>query len=300
MLSKTFGLKTAFFSLVLVFLALPACAAEPKLKAGALRYERSDREFVAAVVLDEASGETLYSYQANKVWPAASLSKLMSALVTVDHHQPWTSIYATKRADEVGGGSLVVPVGSTMSVKDMFFSSIVGSANNTTMSLARLSGLGTAGFVKHMNATAKQMGLKHTSFVEPTGLSEKNVTCAADMAKIVQAAFSNKTIQTAASTRVYNFNIRNRSLKKSVKNTNRLLTTDSGVNVLGGKTGYIVEADYNFVLKAADSVGGRRIIVVVLGAPTKEGSFNAGRSLANWAWRAYSWQSGSVLATSAK
>ncbi len=261
----------------------------PVLKTNAADYSRSSGQFAGAVVMDAASGKVLYSYQPEKVWPAASLSKLMSALVTVQHHQPWTAIYATKQADEVGGGSLVVPVGSTMSIKDMFYSSIVGSANNTTMSLARLSGLGMKGFVKQMNATAKKLGLEHSSFVEPTGLNEKNVTSALDMAKIVKAAFANSTIRKAASTKLYSFKIRNHKITKNVKSTNHLLTLESDVNVIGGKTGFIYESDYNFALEAADASGKHQLVVVVLGAPAKQSSFNSAKSLANWAWDAYAW-----------
>jgi len=264
-------------------------AAGPVFRSGAMDYERSDDQFVGAVVIDAQTGKTLYAYQAKKQWPAASLSKLMSALVILEHHPAWNKIVATAKEDEVGGGRLAVSVGSKMTVQDMFYSSIVGSANNTTMSLARLSGLGKAGFVKQMNAKAKALGLKNTSFREPTGLDEHNVTTAEEMAKLAQTAFSKLTIRRAASTPAYKFAIRNSKVVKTVKNTNHLLTMDDEVWVIGGKTGYIDEARYNLAVQMRPMKGGPQLVVVVLGAPTKNGSFASAKSLAKWAWQAYSW-----------
>lgn len=261
------------------------------MRSGAMAYERSDDEFVSAVVVDVQSGKRLYGYQAQKVWPAASLSKLMSALVVLEHHPAWGKTVSTAKADEVGGGSLVVKVGSKMTVRDMFYSSIVGSANNTTMSLARLSGLGRAGFVKQMNAKAKSLGLKNTKFAEPTGLSEKNVTTAEDMAKLAKAAFSQLLIRRAASTMAYRFTVTNPTVVKTVKNTNRLLTDDDDLWVIGGKTGFIYESRYNLAVQMRPMAGGPQLMVVVMGAPTKASSFDSAKSLATWAWRAYAWPS---------
>jgi len=277
--------------------AVPAVqAAGPVLRSGGMTYERSDDEFVSAVVIDAKTGKRLYGYQPQKVWPAASLSKLMSALVVLDHHPAWNKVVSTVRSDEVGGGSLAVKVGSRMTVQDMFYASIVGSANNTTMSLARLSGLGKAGFVKHMNAKAKELGLKNTKFEEPTGLNENNVTTAEEMAKLAQTAFSKSMIRRAASTMAYRFTVTNPTVVKTVKNTNRLLTYDDDVWVIGGKTGFIYEARYNLAVQMRPMDGGPQLMVVVLGAPTKNSSFDSAKSLANWAWRAYAWPSDQIAA----
>jgi D-alanyl-D-alanine endopeptidase (penicillin-binding protein 7) len=264
-------------------------AAEPVMRSGAMNYERADDEFAAAIVVDAATGKRLYGYQTQKKWPAASLTKLMSAMVVMDYHQPWSKIVATAKADEVGGGSLVVKVGSKMKVQDMFYASIVGSANNTTMSLARLSGLGVSGFVKKMNAKAKALGLKNTAFVEPTGLDEKNVTTAEEMAKLAQTAFTFPMIRRAAATMSYKFTVTNPNVTKTVKNTNQLLTLDEEVWVIGGKTGFIYESRYNLAVQMRPMAGGPQLVVVVLGSPTKKDSFASAKSLAKWAWRAYAW-----------
>ncbi len=299
-LAQAVALFLGSIGLFLVAMPADAAAFEPTLKNNASHYSRADAEFAGAIVIDVQSGGVLYSYQASKKWPAASLSKLMAALVTLDHHQPWGKTVALLKQDEVGGGRLAVKAGSLMTVQDMFYSSIVGSANNTTMSLARLSGLGMKGYVKEMNAKAKAMGLKSTSFVEPTGLSEKNVTTAEEMAKIAKTAFSNLTIRRAATTMAYKFTIANPRVVHTVRNTNHLLTKDDDLWVMGGKTGYIDEAMYNFVVQMRPMDGGPQLLVVVLGAPTKNASFASAKSLANWAWKAYDWNSPQTVAISTK
>ena len=274
-------------------------AKEPVLKPAVAEYPRKADEFKGAIVLDAKTGAILYSYQPDIQWPAASLSKLTAALVTVNHHQPWNKTVSLLKQDEVGGGRLAVKAGSRMTVQDMFYSSIVGSANNTTMSLARLSGLGVKGFVKQMNAEAKALGLKYTKFNEPTGLDAGNVTTPREMSKIALTAFSTPEIRKAASTTAYKFTITNPKFVHTVRNTDHLLTMDDDVWVIGGKTGYIDEAMYNFVVQMRPMDGGPQVLVVVMGAPTKNGSFASAKSLATWAWNAYDWNP-STVATALK
>jgi D-alanyl-D-alanine endopeptidase (penicillin-binding protein 7) len=264
----------------------------PQMKKNSVAYRPVANEFAAAIVVDSATGKELYSFKPTLKWTAASLSKLAAALVAVDHHPAWAKGYAMSSRDEVGGGRLRVNSGTVISARDMFFASIVGSANNTTMSLARLSGLGAQGFVNHMNSTVKALGAKNSKFYEPSGMNPKNVTTAADMAKIAQAAFSNTLIRTAATTGSYNVRIVKTGAIHMIKNTNPILTVDPEIYVLGGKTGYLEESKYNFVLKAQPIDRSKpALTVVVLGAPTKESSFASGKSLAQWAWDAYDWVS---------
>lgn len=265
-------------------------AITPALKTNAAMYSRADGEFVSAIVLDSASGKVLYSYQAEKKWPPASITKLMSALVTLDHHQAWDKLVAVSAQDEVGGARLNVKPGTKVKVRDLFYSSLVGSANNTTMTLARLSGLGMTGFVKQMNQKAKELKMTDTVFTEPTGIMETNLTTASDLAKLAEAAFSQYTIRRAASTMSYRFYEQPKWLLHTLTNTNHLLTRDPDIYVIGGKTGYIDEAMYNLAVKVKLMKKTVPVLtIVVMGAPTKEASFASTKALALWAWNAYDW-----------
>lgn len=286
-----------FFVVILSFIVVgtpfaAAAATAPTLVSGAQMYDRSDDEFASAIVVDVASGKRLYAYKPDLKWPAASVTKLMSALVAVDHRPDWNKVVALSSKDEVGGGRLRVASGATMTYADMFYSAIVASANNTAMAMARLSGLGMGGFVKKMNAKAKAIGMTSSSFVEPSGMDPKNTVTATDLVALSKAAFGHPTIRRAATTMSYRFPIRNTGERKNIVNTNTLLTEDPDVWVLGGKTGFLYESRYNLVVKMKGypfSASKPPLYVVVLGAPKKESSFESAKALANWAWKAYRW-----------
>lgn len=267
---------------------------DPELVPGAQIYSRSDDEFASAIVIDATSGKRLYAYLPNMKWPAASLTKLMNALVVIDQKPRWTKNISMSSKDSVGGGQLSVKNGSTIIMKDLFYSSIVASANNAAMALARTSGLGTAGFVKSMNKKAASLGLTTTSFADPSGLDPLNVTTAAEMAKIAEKAFAVPEIRRAATTMTYAFTMNNPAVQKKITNTNQLLTKDDEMYVMGGKTGFLYESRYNLAVKLRtmdESPDRPPLIVVVLGAPKSSGSFASAKGLAKWAWNAYDWPS---------
>ena len=195
-----------------------------------------------------------------------------------------------QKKDEVGGGRLRVPVGTKVSLIDAFYATITASANNTGMALARVSGLGLKTFVARMNQTVKTLGLKHTTFFDPVGMDPRNLTTAHDMALLAEAAFRLPMVQRAATVQTYNLKNASTGDIHPMKSTDPLLSPGNGLWVMGGKTGYLEESMYNFVgwfrPEQADGtpVLGKDVIVVVFGAPTKEGQFDSAKRLAQWAW----------------
>lgn len=293
-------MKNAWISVacIVAVMAPTAAFAQPIVPVkvpNVLPYSRSDNEFASATVVDVASGEVLYEYQADKKWSAASLTKLMGALVFLDRSPSFKKIVAVTKQDEVGGGRLRVASGATMTVLDLMYSSITASANNAAMALARVSGLGRTAFVRAMNVKADALGLTKTSFVDPSGMDPKNTTTAHDMAKLAMTAFNVEAIRRPATTDHYRFVIRNTGQVKELKTTNDLLIGEAykDLYVTGGKTGFLYESMYNLAvrLKPAGAKGSDRLLmVVVFGAPTRESSFTSANSLANWAWKGYKWQ----------
>jgi D-alanyl-D-alanine endopeptidase (penicillin-binding protein 7) len=264
----------------------------PTLDALADGYPRQADEFAAAVVVDVKSGKTLYEHQADKVWSVASLSKLATAMVAIDLRPKWAKVVALARQDEVGGGRLRVGVGTRLTVKDLFYTSLVGSANNTTMALARQTGLSAKAFVARMNKQAKDLGLSHTEFHEPSGMDPKNRSTAREMATLATAAFAKPDIKRAASDPVYEVRLASRATH-TIRNTNALISSAPELDVVAGKTGYLEESMYNLVTMLEPETGekDRPLMVVVFGGRSKEQSFASARALANWAWKAYDWPS---------
>lgn len=256
----------------------------------ATEYARAPNEFESAIVMRAGTHEVLYEYEADKAHPAASLTKLLNAMAFLDSKPSWKKVTTLIRQDEVGGGRLRLTTREKITVQDLFYSSITSSANNAAMALARLSGKTKSSFLALMNTKASQAGARHSRFVDFSGMSTKNITTARDMALIGELAYAQPMIQKAASVPTYTMVIRNTGRDKTIKNTNKLLLdpTASDVYVVGGKTGYLVEAKNNLVtqLRPVQQDGtiiqGKDLMVVVLGSPSTERLFDSAKRLALW------------------
>ncbi|MFA6194238.1 MAG: serine hydrolase [Patescibacteria group bacterium] len=231
----------------------------------------------------------LFAERADEVQPIASITKLMTALVFLDNNPGWDKAYTITEADKVEGGRLNLFLGDEVTVKDLFYTSLVASDNGATLALVHASGLSEEEFVKKMNEQAVKLGLKQTSFSDPVGLSEYNLSTAREVALLAQAAFKRSEISEATTKPDYLFMTLN-GREKKIESTDYLLF-DSGektLTVLGGKTGYTEKAGYCFVGRLKNSAG-REVISVVLNSQDKNGRFKDSKSLANWVFTNYDW-----------
>lgn len=227
------------------------------------------------IILVRDDGKTIYESGSNVVWPAASITKLMTTLVLVDLKKNWAQPVTLTKIDEVGGARLRVAVGGKYRAIDLLHAGLMGSANNAMAALARTSGITKREFIKQMNAKARKLGMAHTTFVDPTGMSPKNVSTAEDIAGLIEAARKNSTIRQIGQKESYTLqSIAKKPREHTIINTNALLADDSGVVL--GKTGYLNESRYNFAMVAA-AVDGTNRTVIVLNAPSKELSFQLAR-----------------------
>lgn len=285
-----------FFSFLLMAFCLlfarPSLAQSIPYQTSSTAFSFKETDFAAAVVMDAKTKKILFEYNADKLWVPASLTKLVGALTFIDRQPSWGAIVSIKASDEVGGGRLRVDEGATMSIQDLMYASITGSANNAATAFGRLSGLGYTGFVTAMNAKARSLGCEHSIFKDSSGMDPSNITTAREILSIATAAFNTSIIQTPASTAKYTFTIRNTGEIKTISNTNQLLLdTNNGLYVTGGKTGYLDESLHNLVYRVRPAKDdARELMIVVLGAPTRADMFAVSERLAKWAWSTYSWQ----------
>ena len=247
----------------------------------------------AALVMDAASGQLLYTYHADWQWPLASVTKLMTSLIYTEQQPNWDATIAMSAEDEVGGGRLRVTSGSQLSKRDLLYCAVVGSANNTATAMMRTSGMTTQQFLGRMNQRAQELGMTQASFADASGMAVENRATAYDAAKLAVAAFNQPDIQRAAQTGKYTFVIRSTGEVKNIVSTDKLLTNDSTIYVVGGKTGYLEESKNNFVAQLRPMVQPKNrkgdVVVVVFGSPTKDTSFAAAKTLAQWAWKVHEW-----------
>jgi D-alanyl-D-alanine carboxypeptidase len=245
------------------------------------------------VAVDEKSGKILFAKNPSQILPIASITKLMSALVFLDHNPGWEKEVEIKEEDKETWGRIYLGKGEKVAVRDLFYSALVGSANQAVLALVRLTGLTKEQFIQEMNQKAKQFGMNQTTFVEPTGLEAQNQSTTFDLVKLLDKALKQEEIKKALTTKTYTFRTRNhRSQTITVINTDRLLDSflndkKLGYQILGAKTGSLEEAGYCFVAKIQKD--NQPIIVASLSSATSGDRFQEIKGLANWVYENYEW-----------
>ncbi len=217
----------------------------------------------SALVIDKMTGAVLFNKNANEVRPIASLTKLLTVLTFLDLNPGWEKTIKMEKSDFVGGASLWVKEGDVLSVKDLFYSTLVGSKNNAAVALARSTGLSVSEFVARMNQKAVNLGLHKTYVVEPTGLDERNVSTAEEVAVVARAVFKNMDVVKASTTKWYEVKPKNNPLSYWVKNTS-MKVLERDLYVTGSKTGWTDEAGYCLVTQAKKD--NHEILALVMGA----------------------------------
>jgi D-alanyl-D-alanine carboxypeptidase len=135
-----------------------------------------------------------------------------------------------------------------------------------------------------MNEKAKSLGLSKTSFNDVTGLSKYNVSTASEVAKFAEAAISRPEINSILTMKKYELNA-SRSRKKIILNTDKLLDIfpRNNISLVGGKTGFTLEAGYCFVGKFKDNTG-KEIVSVVLDTDDLRARFSDTKTIIDWAF----------------
>ena len=232
-----------------------------------------------AAVLSLTDRVFLFKKDAEKQQPIASITKLMTALVFLDYNPGWETIYTVSEADKIEGGHLNLFLGDKVTISDLFKTSLIASDNGATIGLVHASGLSEKEFVAEMNKRAELLGLRKTSFSDPIGLSDNNVSTAAEVAVMAKEALSREKIRQAVITPNYSYStIQGR--EKVIESTDYLLFSEDagGVMAAGGKTGYTDSAGYCFVGKFKNEMGAE-LISVVLGSEGKNSRFKESRDL---------------------
>lgn len=225
-----------------------------------------------AIVLDPTSGDVLYEKNSGAAAPCASLTKMMTALVFLEQKPDFERTVEVTDREISGGGHTQLKRGEHLRLGDLLHMSLMCSDNVATRVLARESGLPLEDFLARMNRKAVELGLARTRFVEVTGLDERNVSTAADIARLLRAAAENPTIHDITTQRGYDFvglAANGRVRTHHICTTNRLLF--GRYDIQGGKTGFISESGY--CLATWIRTDQRDMIAVVLGAPTNATRF---------------------------
>jgi len=242
-----------------------AQATDKSLPARAVKAPSTPLELASAsaLVVDLNSGQELYASHPTVVVPIASISKLMTAVVTLDARQPLDEVIPVLIYDtpELRGVYSRVRVNSRISRREMLRLALMSSENRAAASLAHNYPGGHARFVAAMNAKARALGMRSTRFIEPTGLSERNVSSARDLVKLLRAARQYPLIRELSTTQSQSARFERPNYVQNFNNTNPLVrNSDWRIEVT--KTGFINEAGHCLAMLTV--VQGRPVAMVLL------------------------------------
>jgi len=220
-------------------------------------------EAEAYLVQNAVTGEVLASHDARERLPMASITKLMTALVALEHTSVDDVATISRHTASIGESTINLRPGERVTLRDLIRAALVQSANDAATAIAAFVGRGSIGrFVELMNTRARELGLTDTHFANPDGLDAPgHVSSARDVTKLARVAmrdpFIRETVRlvdaTAAGRRLHTWN--------------DLLSTFP--NLFGVKTGHTDGAGWSQV--AAARGGGVTVYATLLGGETREG-----------------------------
>ncbi|GMO39556.1 MAG: D-alanyl-D-alanine carboxypeptidase family protein [Termitinemataceae bacterium] len=262
---------------------------------------------ISAVLMDASSGMVLYAKNSEMPIPPASLTKLMTIHVAMESAKKLDMPLTTPAklppeswaVNQPPRSSLMfLAEGQTVSLNELFLGLAIPSGNDAAVAVALNFSPTINGFAALMNLEAAKLGLRVTHFVEPSGISEENMTTAREFAEFcrVYIKLHPENLQNFHSVKEFIYP-KAENVPESQKydpkpyiQTNHIgiLKTFNGVD--GLKTGYIDESGYNIALTAKQN--GTRFIAVVMGVPAAMGAYwgprardSDGRELLEWGYK---------------
>jgi D-alanyl-D-alanine endopeptidase (penicillin-binding protein 7) len=278
--SRPFSLALFLFMIC----ALTAAIVSPQVQADDSKFSdlkgNPGLQSASAIVVD-ANGKLIYGKDVNTVRPIASITKLMTAMVTLDANLDLSEKITITKEDrdliKLTGSRL--DYGAQLARRDLIHLALMSSENRAATALGRTYPGGMANFVAAMNRKAQSIGMLNSHFADPAGLKSENVSTASDLAKMLGAADSYPLIEefTTATRKEVRPYARRGPL--TYGNTNRLLKNESW-DIELSKTGYINEAGRCLVMQA--NIDGEDVSIVLLNSFGKLTPYGDSNRLRKW------------------
>ncbi len=224
--------------LVIMILAMEAAAASEELTVAAR----------SAVLIDGSSGRILFGQDENVMLPEASCTKIMTALLALEHCDLDEEVTAGKNAHGVTGTSIYLSEGETLTMEQMLYGLMLRSGNDAAVAIAEHVAGSVEAFADLANARAAELDAD-AHFVNPHGLdAQGHAASALGLARIMQEAMKNPDFRTITGTQKKIIPWVGNEYSRVLENKNRLLSTYEGAT--GGKTGYTSKAGRCLVFSA--------------------------------------------------
>ena len=249
-----------------------------------------DLEAKSALLMEASTGEVIYKNNSHQKLPPASITKIMTMLLTMEALEEGKidlsdKVVTSDRAAEMGGSQIWLEPGEEMRVEDLLKAVAIVSANDASVALAEHVAGTEKRFVKLMNQKAKNLGLKNTLFYNTNGLpvdkteGEGNYTTAYDIAVMARELLKYPDIIEYSSTWIDYI----RDGESFLRNTNDLVKSYQGAD--GVKTGFTNES--GFCVAATAKRDGMRFIAVIMDAPDSKVRFDEAKELLSYAFSVY-------------
>lgn len=213
----------------------------------------------SAIVLDGDQGQVLWEKNADQQSLIASTTKIMTALVVLEHADLQETVTVAPEAVGIEGSSMYLKAGEELTVEDLLYGLMLSSGNDAAVALSIHVSGSPEEFAKLMNEKVQELGLEHTHFANPNGLdSEENYATARSLGLLTVAAMKNDSFRTIVSTKKYN------CAEHFMTNHNKLLWQYEGA--VGVKTGFTKQAGR--ILVGSAERDGRRLVSVTINAPS--------------------------------
>lgn len=235
----------------------------------------------SALVVDESEGVVLLGHNIGQQRAIASLTKLMTAVVTLDSglalDEPVT--IAREDRDRLRGTRSRLDVGAVLTRYDLLHAALAASDNRAAAALGRSFPGGVDAMVTAMNAKALELGMTHTRFADTSGLRAENVSTAVDLVRLVKAAGQHPLITAMTTSSDFRVIDQRNNTPIGFVNTNRLLRNgnwDIGLS----KTGYTAAAGNCLVMRA--TISKRPVIIVLLNSWGKLSRYGDSERIRDW------------------
>lgn len=231
-----------------------------------------------ALVVDQDTDEVLFEKNPDAVLPIASITKLMTAIVTLDAELPLDEQLVVTRYDRTIDRvrSRLTP-GVKLTRAQALQLALMSSENHAAQLLARTYPGGVSAFVEAMNAKAQMLGMHDSHFADPTGLSPENRSSPGDLVRLVKAAYEHPEIREYSTSVELSLPLGRRVVRYA--NTN-ILTSRPEWDIGVQKTGYISAAGRCLVMQAV--IEGKRVVMVLLDSVGKYSRIGDAQRLRHW------------------
>lgn len=279
--------------------APPALRAMRGVSADTLQGDELDLHASAALVMDQKSGEALYAKNIDVPTAIASITKLMTAMVTLDAGLALNEeiVVGTDDVDRLKGTGSRLALGTRLSREELLHLALIASENRAAAALSRSYPGGRQSFIAAMNRKARQIGMADTHFLDGTGLNSGNRSTATDLAKMVDAAYRYPLIREITSTGSYDVSLpgtrvvrvrengKMRKIARSVQrhiafNNTNSLTRNEDWDIGVSKTGFINEAGHCLVMQT--KIREQKVIIVLLDSVGKWGRIGDAQRIKKW------------------